>query len=614
MRRLGALMVILLAVPACGDDGSSDTVPSTTVATTSTLPPTTAAPTTTRPVRPSTTTTTTPETAPRGGTVALPVYPQGSSPFSFNPWAAGFDPSIGEVFLAGAWEVDPVTLDLIPDLIADIPTTANGGVVVRPDGTMSVTYRIRPEAVWDDGTPVSGADFAFTYETVVGLGLDDPAAGLYREILPESVSVGEKAFSYTLPRVTIDYERLFAVVIPQRAVEGTDLLTSWESRPWPSAGPFRFQGWAESTAEPASAGSTAVFVRNDAYWRTDAAGQALPYLDAVEFRFVAGARQAVEGFARGDLDAIDLGPWPDVIARLGDIHGVAITVGDGALWEHLAFQFGAEDRNRASLNRSAAFRRAIAYAIDREALAGLASWVNGGVLTSFLDLSPVPGGEGWDRYGYDPDRATGLLEDACRALRRDCVAERPVVVVTTTSAADMRPDAGRMVADMLDAIGIDARLAVEEADLLFGHTFTRGDWDLGMWAWEMPVGLSGVVRILGYWDPAGAPPLGANYQRWGTAAVTGYGEDLDQGPSTVSDAATARYRGIIEEMRSTVDRDRLRDLAAEAEEILADQVVIIPVATRGGALAWWSDTLAGVSRHPSRPGTWNLERWYRLGG
>ena len=65
------------------------------------------------------------------------------------------------------------------------------------------------------------------------------------------------------------------------------------------------------------------------------------------------------------------------------------------------------------------------------------------------------------------------------------------------------------------------------------------------------------------------------------------------------------------EMSRTADRDRYLDLAAQAEEILADQVVLIPLATRGGALAWRSDTLAGPSQHPSRPGTWNLERWYR---
>jgi len=65
-------------------------------------------------------------------------------------------------------------------------------------------------------------------------------------------------------------------------------------------------------------------------------------------------------------------------------------------------------------------------------------------------------------------------------------------------------------------------------------------------------------------------------------------------------------------MRGTADRDRLLELAAEAEEILADQVVIIPLATRGEGVAWWSGAVAGVRHHPARPATWNLERWFRL--
>lgn len=612
MRRLVALMLLLGAVSACSDDGSAGTVAPSTTTVSSTAPATTGPTTTTRPLRPPTTTTTLPETVPVGGSVALAVVTP-SAAFSFSPWAEGFTADLGEAYLAGAWEVDPATFDFIPDLVVEIPTVANGGVVVRPDGTMNVTYRIRPEAVWEDGQPVSGEDFAFTYEAITSLGLADAEAALYAEILPESVAAGDRTFSFSLPRPTIDYERLFGVVLPRHAVEGTDPLTDWSARPWPSAGPFRFLGWAETGAAPGSTGSVAVFERNTAYWRTDAAGRPLPYLDTASFRFVEGTRQAVEGFSRGDFDAVGLGPWPDVIARLGNLDGVLMAVGDGTVWEHLAFQFGANDRNRSSLNASADFRRAVAHAIDRDALAGLASWVNNGSLASFLELSPVAGGTGWDRYSYDPDLAASLIDDACAATGRDCAADPPVVVVTTTTEGSLRPEVGGLVAEMLDAVGCDARLAVEDAALFFGRTFARGDWDLGLWAWDLPVGASGVGRTLAYWDPEGPPPLGLNYQRWGTPAVAGQGDDFDQAASTVFGATTARYAALLEEMRTTADRDRVLALAAEAEDILADQVVLIPLATRGSALAWWGDSLAGPSRHPSRPATWNLERWYVTG-
>ena len=185
--------------------------------------------------------------------------------------------------------------------------------------------------------------------------------------------------------------------------------------------------------------------------------------------------------------------------------------------------------------------------------------------------------------------------------------------MTTTAEGSLRPEIGAMVADMLDAVGCDARLAVEDAALFFGRTFARGDWDLGLWAWDQPAGASGAARTLAYWDPEGPPPLGLNYPRWGTPAVTGQGEDFDQAASTVFGSATARYAALLEEMRATADREEVLALAAEAGEILADQVVLIPLATRGGGLAWWEGAIAGPGRHPSRPLTWNLERWYLVG-
>ena len=612
MRHLGWLVVLALAAAACGGPAAT-TQPSTVAPATSTT--TTAAATTLSPTtRPATTSTTEVPTAPTGGRVAVPVYLEGNAAFSFSPWSPGHVAAIGEAYLAGAIELEPSALDFVPDLVTELPTTANGGVVVRDDGSMTVTYRIRPEAAWEDGTPVSGDDFAFTYETIVSLSLTDPELALYREILPESVAAGEKTFAYSLPRATIDYERLFRVVMPRHAVADIDPVAAWDTRPWPSAGPFRFEGWAEGGTLPGTPGSTAVFVRNEAYWRTDTVGQRLPYLDAIEFRFVADGREAVEGFATHSVDVVALGAWPEVISRLESLRGVAVTGGDGTAWEHLAFQFGANDANSDSLNRSASFRRAVAHALDREDLTGGASWVSGGALASFLELSPVPGDEGWGRYSYDPALAEALLEDACAELERDCAADPPTVLITITAEGTLRTEAAARAEVMLEAVGLDARVATQDADGFFGTTFNQGSWDVSMWAWEIPGGLSGVVRSLSCWDPAGPPPTGLNYQRWGTPAVSGYGPEFDQAAFTVSDDSTARYASLLEEMRTTADRDRLVELAAEAEEILADQVVFIPLATRGHAAAWWSESVAGVRHHPARPVTWNVDRWYRLDG
>ena len=71
---------------------------------------------------------------------------------------------VAQTYASGTQEIDGVTLELIPELVTELPTTGNGGVTVNEDGTMTVNYQIRDEAVWSDGTPISGDDFAFTVD------------------------------------------------------------------------------------------------------------------------------------------------------------------------------------------------------------------------------------------------------------------------------------------------------------------------------------------------------------------------------------------------------------------------------------------------------------------
>src|SRR5581483_8815234 len=54
--------------------------------------------------------------------------------------------------------------ELVPDLAAAVPTTANGGI--SRDG-LTLTYHLRKGVRWQDGAPLTAADVAFTYAAVM---------------------------------------------------------------------------------------------------------------------------------------------------------------------------------------------------------------------------------------------------------------------------------------------------------------------------------------------------------------------------------------------------------------------------------------------------------------
>jgi len=155
-----------------------------------------------------------------------------------------------------------------------------------------------------------------------------------------------------------------------------------------------------------------------------------------------------------------------------------------------------------------------------------------------------------------------------------------------------------------------------------------GDYDTSLLA-EIGVGfgLAGLAGIISGFDPAtpagaGSAGVGGNFFRWGTPAVEGIEDDpstgwidescFNSGPSAVIDEHTDRMTDVIAEMRTTMDVDRLRPLVAEAEDILADQVVFIPLYAFP-ALLYWNTDLAGIGMNVfSGEGLlWNCEEWYR---
>ena len=57
-------------------------------------------------------------------------------------------------------------MNVVPLLAERVPTLENGGVAVRSDGGMDVTWKIRSDVSWHDGVPLSAEDFVFGFQVI----------------------------------------------------------------------------------------------------------------------------------------------------------------------------------------------------------------------------------------------------------------------------------------------------------------------------------------------------------------------------------------------------------------------------------------------------------------
>ena len=581
--RPGVLAVaVALALGACaGQGGVPATQPITTVAIT---PPSTTAP---------------PTTAPRGlyGGEAVVGLAGLGSPRTLNPLLDGPDTALLDLLapavFATGWSVDPVTGAPVGDVLEAVPTVENGLVVDNGDGTIDVTVRVVDGARWSDGTPITATDLEFTYRLAIdpSLPIRRDVRSRFERIVPGSLQAEGRTVRFRM-EASPDVELLWSVIVPRHQVEGTAFASDWNDTMWAAAGPFRFSQWER--------GQFLELTRNPSYWKVTASeGAPLPFLDRIVLRFFEAADRGVvdprviEAFQSGTLDVV----WFEGRGEEYVADGAEVVTAPSGAFEFLAFQFGPGNRNAQSLNRYLQYRQAVATAIDVD-LVGTERGT-AGLRSVMAMLAPGAQGGAWARYDFDPDAIPGLLFDVEEASGVDTFAGGGPRLVLTVDATDpAMVSTGGMVVESLGANGFSAELQLEPPSELFGPTLDNGTWDVALLRLADVPGTSDAVAFAELYDPDGLPFVGTNYFRWGT---------LD---STVRDAATERYRDILDRLGATADAAERLALLEEAESVLAEEAVLIPLVVSGRVgLATWPGAIVGPELSAAGGPLWDVEVW-----
>ncbi len=299
--------------------------------------------------------------------------------------------------------------------------------------------------------PVTAADFVYSFKRLLDAKTASPGGWIFRgKVLEDSkgnisdtcfVAVNDSTLRIHLKAPFIPFLSLltmpYTYVVPHEAVAkyGKDF------REHPvGTGPFQFKVWDE--------GNVLLYHRNPNYWRTDARGRPLPYLDAVAISFIADRKTEFLTFLQGKLDFLsgiregsrDLILNPDGSVRTDFQGRFNLQKAPYLNTEYLGFQLDStnltgEQARQGRALRDGRVRQALSYAINRpELLAYVLNHVgrpgeSGFVPAALPSFSPakVPG------YTFQPQKARALLAAAGYGARRplqlrlSTVAERKAV-------------------------------------------------------------------------------------------------------------------------------------------------------------------------------------------
>jgi peptide/nickel transport system substrate-binding protein len=330
-----------------------------------------------------------------------------SDPKTFDPLLAGDEASETVRYLTGATliRIDRRTQEFKPELAESWRVSAGGA---------RIAFKLREGIRFPDGTPFSSADVAYTFRRVMDPNLHSPVGDSFRtgpgEIRTEAQ--GPSRITVIFPAPLAGVERLF---------DQLTIVSSHSSGKEPAGlGPFVL-----GEHKP---GAYLLFRRNPNYWKKDAAGRRLPYLDSLRADIQQNRDLEMVRFRRGEVQLIDTLD-PELFDRLAaDSPAEAKNAGASLESEMLWFNQVASaplPAYKKAWFRSKDFRRAISSAINRGDLCRLA--YKGHAEPAAGPVSPA--NRAWVNaklapHAFDPEAALARLKRAGFTFEQGALRDR----------------------------------------------------------------------------------------------------------------------------------------------------------------------------------------------
>lgn len=403
-----------------------------------------------------------------------------------------------------------------------------------------------PRASFSDGSPLVAADVKATYDSVL-----DPATASPHRISFENVAAigveGEDVVDFHLHRPDPLFPGRLGIGIMPRAALARDHPFN---RAAIGSGPFEVLAW------PAD-GELRLRRRDDGV--------------RLSFVLVPDPTVRVLKVLRGEIDMLQNELPPELIAYLRARDEVRVSESAGATFAYLGFNL------RDAVTGRLEVRRAIAHALDREAIIRYVLGDTARPAGAILPPEHWAGVAGLDGVPYDPRLSRRLLAELGYgepgSLR----------IVYKTSTDPVRVRLATVIQRQLAEIGIDVELRSYDWGTFYGD-IKAGNFQMYSLSW-VGVKLPEIFRYA--FHSASLPPDGANRGFFVSAAADRLIEEAEAAPALA---------GQIEPLRSL--QRRLLDELPYAPLWYEDQVFVARADIEGYRLAADGnyDSLARVSR------------------
>ncbi|RFU64650.1 ABC transporter substrate-binding protein [Peribacillus saganii] len=270
--------------------------------------------------------------------------------------------------------------EIVPDLAEDWTIS---------DDQLTYIFKMREDAKWEDGEPVTAEDVTFTLKKILDPFTNTPIGGDFSEIdSVEAMSAYEVKITLKRPFPPL-LDKLKVGIVPKHLLESENINETEFNQQPVGNGPFKLKEWNPD--------GTITVERNEQFYSTK------PKLDEVVFKPVPDANTRAVQLKTGEIDLALMEPGQASSVKEDDPY----TIYDIPTADYRAVMYNL----RHPLFKDPAVRQALNFGVNREDMVK-------GVLFNKGEAAHGPLQKSWadspqeNAYSYQPEKAAKLLEKA----------------------------------------------------------------------------------------------------------------------------------------------------------------------------------------------------------